>query len=570
MRLRFARKRFIIPVAVGLTCAVMVTRPAAAEPDLVPPSPVVLVDKMTGNNAVTDTSKAWDVGATDLGVLWDDGAGHVLAAYGDTFSTPLDGGAGVGNWRSNVLLRSSDRDLADGMSFDWALTGADGKASEIVGSKKEPGVEHTTIPTAGIEVNGRQYLAYMSVRQWGAPGQWWTNFAQLAYSDDLGATWTTDGAPRWDNTPTSDDGFQMMAFVKRDGFVYMFGTPNGRFGAASVARVDEAALLDKNAYRYWDGAAWQTHRSAAKPVMDAAVAELTVRFDAETRLWQAIYLNAHADLVFRVATSPTGPWGSEQLLASQAEYPGLYGGFIHPWSTSNEIYYAQSTWNQYNVALMRFSVDTTGTIVRPNLLADPSFERSGEFGVPGGWQLEGSGGIDTNQAWAKMGRRQVWLRSTSGEHRVVQPVTIEPGTRYRLAGWVRTGDTVGGGAGVGYIGVSGVGPGAAQLARAAFTEHPTWRRVSVEFDSHALQQIEVVLGSKVTADRWVQGDDFSLVAISEGSEPTPSPKPTSSSAGPSPSMSVGPRVTTEPTITMTASVTASRAEPGPGLPGTGG
>lgn len=345
--------------------ATTIAAPSPSIEDTMPDSPVTVVARLTGADATTDTSADWDIGATDLGIMWDDGAGGVLAAFGDTFSTPGEEGAGVGNWRSNVLLRSTDADLSDGMTFDWALTDDTGRAAEIVGSLKVPKYEHTAIPTAGIAVDGRQYLAYMSVREWGAPGQWWTNFSQLAYSDDGGATWSTEGAPRWENTEASDDPFQMVAFERQGEFVYMFGTQNGRFGPASLARVPAKAMLDKTAYRYWDGAGWSVDEAAAVPVVDDAVAELSVRFDERSGLWRMIHLGRNADLVLRVAHSTTGPWGEPQTLATQQDHPGLYGGFMHPWSPAGRIYFAMSIWNPYNVLLVSVDVDSDGNIVPP-------------------------------------------------------------------------------------------------------------------------------------------------------------------------------------------------------------
>lgn len=484
-------------------------------------SPAILVDEVTGADATTDTTTPWDVGATDLGVMWDGGNGDVLAAFGDTFSMPGGEGAGVGNWRSNVLFRSFDHDLDDGMALDWALSDEAGVAKEIIGSRKIPGDEHTTIPTAGIAVDGRQYMAYMSVREWGLPGQWRTNFSQLAYSDDAGATWSIDGAPRWDNNVDGTDRFQMVAYVRHGDFVHMFGTPNGRMGALSLARVPMTQMLDKAAYQYWNGTDWTVDYVTTAQILPPGVAELSVHFDEVSGLWQLVTLNGNADLVLRVAGAPQGPWGNEQLLASQAEYPGLYGGYIHPWSADGQVYFLMSVWNQYNVALMKVTLDGDGMIIRPNLLVDPSFERSDSLDVPGGWRAIGNGGIDTNQEWAKVGRRQFWVHGNEGEQLMAQQVKVTPHTQYQLTGWLKTGDMVGGGAGEGRIGARGVGPGATVLGQETFANLQGWHKLSVTFDSGSLNKVEVFGGSSMTGSHWVQGDNFSLHALPRlGSAPT--------------------------------------------------
>jgi hypothetical protein len=50
------------------------------------------------------------VWGTDLGTMWDKGGGELFVAFGDTFGEGLSGGGG-GEWRSNVLAKSSDTNL---------------------------------------------------------------------------------------------------------------------------------------------------------------------------------------------------------------------------------------------------------------------------------------------------------------------------------------------------------------------------------------------------------------------------------------------------------------------------
>ena len=54
----------------------------------------------------------------------------------------------------------------------------------------------TLIPTAGISVptpgtkyGVTQYISFMSVTQWGAPGQWTTNYSAIAYSTATARIW---------------------------------------------------------------------------------------------------------------------------------------------------------------------------------------------------------------------------------------------------------------------------------------------------------------------------------------------------------------------------------------------
>ena len=36
-----------------------------------------------------------------------------------------------------------------------------------------------------------------------------------------------------------------------------------------------------------------------------------------------------------------------------SDYPKAYGGFIHPWSDGDDLYFTMSEWDSYNVYLMR-------------------------------------------------------------------------------------------------------------------------------------------------------------------------------------------------------------------------
>ncbi len=81
--------------------------------------PASIVNRLTGPFAMNDTIGRYNIVGTDLGVMWDNGRGEVLTAFGDTQS--FNGWSLLYGelfyWRSNVLLRSADRNLADGMTF---------------------------------------------------------------------------------------------------------------------------------------------------------------------------------------------------------------------------------------------------------------------------------------------------------------------------------------------------------------------------------------------------------------------------------------------------------------------
>ncbi|WP_069167421.1 DUF4185 domain-containing protein, partial [Nocardia altamirensis] len=325
-----------------------------------PPAPRVgavrEVAKLTGAHSLNRTDKRWQVDGTDLGIMWESAPGEIATVFGDTVGRGFHPPGGMGmDWRSNVLAFSTDRELADGVTYDRMVTDDRCHAAEVLSSRKLDNVELTTIPTSGFALGDRQYLSYTSVRTWHSlPGTFFTNYGGIAYSDDHGQTWTKDPYARWDNIFGLAN-FQVSAMVPQGDYVYMFGTPNTRLGAVGLARVPKDEVLNTTAYQYWRDGSWTPVGgfSAATPVVDGPAGELSVRYDAARNVWQMSYLDtAKAAIVVREADSPQGAWSASTPTTTVRDYPELYGGFIHPWSSGNDLYYTISTWSDYNVYLM--------------------------------------------------------------------------------------------------------------------------------------------------------------------------------------------------------------------------
>jgi D-arabinan endo alpha-(1,5)-arabinofuranosidase len=319
---------------------------------------------LTGAASANRTGSGFGVYGTDLGILWDDGNGEILVAFGDTYGAGW-GGHGSGpddaDWRFNVLAGSITTDLAGGMALYPVVTRPDGTAGEFL--DRDPTVEReaTVIPTSGIAAGGVNYVHYMSVRQWGPPGHWHTNHGGIAVSHDFGRTWSRPASARWPNRRAGlfgrrEQSFQLGAFARQGTDVYLMGTPNGRFGAGSLARVDEHHVSDIDRYQYWTGRNWVTGDPfATTPVLSAPVSELSLQHNTFHDRWLAMYLDEHrAAIVLRSAPELTGPWDRATVVVAGADYPGLYGGFLHPWATDGpDVYFTLSQWGPYNVRLMR-------------------------------------------------------------------------------------------------------------------------------------------------------------------------------------------------------------------------
>lgn len=265
----------------------------------------------------------WYVAGTDLGIMWNSGYTDpatgkpiIYTLFGDTYSEP----GMAGDWRNNVLFRTIDTDLSNGLQFDGAVInagaqypgdpsgthqwygtgGAPAGATQIIydpgGLNGLFGQTYTMIPTSAIAIENpdadggyRQYATVMSIRTWDNPGSWTTNYSAIAFSDDGGKTWTVDRdtvrSSGWFRAGPAyvpgDEHFQQNALVMSDDptdpYVYVYGTPSGRQGSAYVARVQKDQIGNLDAYEYWSsedssGAGqWVTgDPSAAAPVFGSS------------------------------------------------------------------------------------------------------------------------------------------------------------------------------------------------------------------------------------------------------------------------------------------------------------
>lgn len=360
----------------------------------------------------TDLGIMWDNGIPDDPTTAVN-EHQVLIAFGDTFSNRYPVRTGV--WRMNTLFRSSDANLSNGLYVPAGIPHDPGKysgspmtdpnfAREILGHPRYAiGPEVTIIPTAAISVPGagpngetRQYMSFMSVRSWDSPGRWTTNFSGIAYSDDNGQNWRSElvpassirtAAPGRSTVPyvSGNQNFQQGAFVKPPegspdaaaGWVYSYGTPSGRGGTVYLSRVNQYQILDQTKYEYWNGSSWVANQpSAAKPILPGtttsyfgfykttsypSVSEMSVQYNPYLKKYVMLYANSSNNVVMRTSDTPQGTWSAPKTLVTSTKVPGLYAPMIHPWSGTTNVpesdakylYWNLSTWNDYQVRLMR-------------------------------------------------------------------------------------------------------------------------------------------------------------------------------------------------------------------------
>ncbi|MGP3707791.1 DUF4185 domain-containing protein [Gordonia paraffinivorans] len=348
---RSAHRLFLGLIVAALATALTATvgaSPAHAQRHAA--GPASMVARLTGPFAMNDTIGRFNIVGTDLGIMWDNGRGEILTAFGDTQS--FNGWSLLYGelfyWRSNVLLRSTDRYLADGMTFT-SHAGRPGHAKRLL----KPNVkrEVTIIPTAGVAANGKQYMTVMSVKRWDQPGIWTTNWSGLVVSDDNGENWRAVNAFRPNGGGNTK--FQMGAFLKVGSTVYYYGTPDGRWGAVYLARVDEKDIENLGKWQYFSYGRWVPNNpGAATPVMSAPTGELSVAWNDYLGKYVSL-ASKDTGVILRTAQNPWGPWSSGELVVpSTNPYTG-YAPYIHPWSKGRDLYFTYSVWVGYQVYLMR-------------------------------------------------------------------------------------------------------------------------------------------------------------------------------------------------------------------------
>ena len=316
--------------------------------------------RYTVNNA---TDAKYNVGGTDLGIVWEITPGYYGLFFGDTFGSDFNPnfsapGPNGGSWRSNVLLYSDDNDLEDGLKISGAALDQWGNARQIVYSAHVTNGQgdYTSIPTAAVHANGRDYVHYFNIKTWDG---WVTNYSGMYRSSDGGGTWDKVNGISWGG----ESFFGQVGFCNiGDGYVYMVGTQSGRDSKPKLARVVEAGIESQYMYEFWNGADWvKGKEQEATVLINDLAGELSVEYLPEFEKWVILYFNGpRYEITMRYADKITGPWSEPITVASGQQYPQLYGSFIHPLSKQEggKLYFIMSMWLPYNTYLM--SVDLKG------------------------------------------------------------------------------------------------------------------------------------------------------------------------------------------------------------------
>lgn len=317
----------------------------------------------------------------DLGASFEHN-GRLVVLFGDTWPVgpnslerPVDGDA---------IAFSSDRNPDDGLSLDF-VTAPDGKYQAV----RIPGVRlgGFEVPNGGFSANGHMYAVYTTDHSRGPRGEVMGR-SVLARSDD-GKAWTKvydHSTEHFVNvSPVVVDARDTPGLPSKSGrFVLMWaGGREYRRSSPRLACVPEREVEDRSAIRYWTTKGWSEKEADAEPVVrHDQVGELSVAYCAPLKKWLMAYNSvAPRGIIMRTADHAVGPWSDLVILFDPKEgygrfmhigngtdlmtdpgRAGEYGGEYAPYMiprffrqtpTGARIYFLMSTWNPYNVVLMR-------------------------------------------------------------------------------------------------------------------------------------------------------------------------------------------------------------------------
>ncbi|MFH1512944.1 MAG: DUF4185 domain-containing protein [Bacillota bacterium] len=320
-------------------------------------STVTKVSQITGEDSENKTQSRFGVWGVDLGSMAVIGDATYMFG-GDTFADE-----NTGHWRSNVLFIIRDDDPSDGLAIADAVTDKRGVAKELLGSLKVDNMEMTVIPTNLFAVGDTLYCVYMSVSHWGDPGRWECRYSGLAKSEDFGQKWTKLNHVQW----PGDSNFIQTANCQVGDTMYIWGIPAGRDGGVALMKVGVSEIEDYRKYAYFTGLdesgapKWVTGDDGvyqAQAVIDAPVGEISAMYNPYLGNFVMTYLSEKkGGIVMREGVTPWGPWSKLYSLASSAQYPSLYGAYMHPKYVQDggrTFYFAMSQFFPiYNIMWMR-------------------------------------------------------------------------------------------------------------------------------------------------------------------------------------------------------------------------
>jgi len=334
------------------------------------------VDRSTGLptiNATETTARFW---GTDLGASFEHD-GKTVFLFGDTHAA-----GGLERQRDrDMVATSTETDPDKCLKLDF-VKDADGGYRPLSVAGVSGG--EFSVPTGGFSAGGSMYAVLTTDRT----EEMVMGRSVLARSDNGGRDFT----PLYD---LSTRHFINVAVAKDGGKVLAFGSGNYRQSDVRLAIMDEDKVGEKSAIRYFAGTdadgqpKWSAHEADSAALLDqSCVGELSVAWSADLSKWVMMY-NCGAprsQIMVRTADNAWGPWSSPQVVfdaerdngmcqfmhdpqgrcgtrLTDPHSPQIAGDPYAPYMIARfakgvagrhaDIYFLMSTWNPYNVVLMK-------------------------------------------------------------------------------------------------------------------------------------------------------------------------------------------------------------------------
>jgi hypothetical protein len=280
--------------------------------------------------------------------------GKTLLFFGDTTLT-------AGGMISNSRAETADRDASDCLGLVF-LTGDDGVAREPLPKQgEEATVWLLSVFAAGRKVYGFYYTVAPG---WPAPPA--TFGTGLAVSEDSGRSFHRTSLL----FPKESLFSEAVYALPRPPFLYLvLRKGDVGYGTIYLARVGLTGILDKSAYRVWDGRGWSPEEKTAKPLFANAGAP-TIQWNPYLRKWLGVYTAVLSEqgllsqLEARTADTLTGPWSAPVVLYKCPKEPprewgscyNAHHSAVFDRDRGRTIYVTATDWLPYNVSLYEFAL----------------------------------------------------------------------------------------------------------------------------------------------------------------------------------------------------------------------
>jgi hypothetical protein len=339
------------------------------------------MDQHLGVPTSNRTEERFGLRKTDLGVSFEHDGG-LFFFFGDSVDR-WDGFVG------DAMATSRDDDPADCIDLDFPLNGFGQFLAPVVPGITLDGCE---VPMEGLSLGGSIYGFFTTDAAAGCD----MGRSVVARSDDGGATWENLydlSASKFINVSAVDVPAGEVPGLEGEQ-ILVFGSGPFRRSDLSLAIVAPDEIDDRAAWRFFEATDPETcaprfgdsEDAAAALLGEDCIGELSVFFAPGLDRWVLLYgCDEPRGIVYRVARWPWGPWSEARALfdpfadggycvfmhqpgcdglddPAPGEPPGHWGGeyapYVVPTSLRDEpdaasFHFAMSTWNPYQVVLMR-------------------------------------------------------------------------------------------------------------------------------------------------------------------------------------------------------------------------